>query len=158
MADYALKQKQAKEISAMLCAKENELTDAVAHLQRELAEKKTELAEKEQELIRCKAEQIPESEQIVCIFPEGIQGDSLRILMNAVLEKKRKLCAVFSGNDAAGYRYVIGSRDVDVRNMAKELNAAFEGRGGGSPEMVQGTVRGTEEELQNWILRKAEEL
>ena len=158
MADYALKQKQAKEISAMLCAKENELTDAVAHLQRELAEKKTELAEKEQELIRCKAEQIPESEQIVCIFPEGIQGDSLRILMNAVLEKNRKLCAVFSGNDAAGYRYVIGSRDVDVRNMAKELNAAFEGRGGGRPEMVQGTVRGTEEELQNWILRKAEEL
>ena len=66
--------------------------------------------------------------------------------------------AVFSGNDAAGYRYVIGSRDVDVRNMAKELNAAFEGRGGGRPEMVQGTVRGTEEELQNWILRKAEEL
>ena len=129
MADYALKQKQAKEISAMLCAKENELTDAVAHLQKELAEKKTELAEKEQELIRCKAEQIPESEQIVCIFPEGIQGDSLRILMNAVLEKNRKLCAVFSGNDAAGYRYVIGSRDVDVRNMAKELNAAFEGRG-----------------------------
>ena len=158
MADYALKQKQAKEISAMLCAKENELTDAVAHLQKELAEKKTELAEKEQELIRCKAEQIPESEQIVCIFPEGIQGDSLRILMNAVLEKNRKLCAVFSGNDAAGYRYVIGSRDVDVRNMAKELNAAFEGRGGGRPEMVQGTVRGTEEELQNWILRKAEEL
>lgn len=158
MADYALKQKQAKEISAMLCAKENELTDAVAHLQRELAEKKTELAEKEQELIRCKAEQIPESEQIVCIFPEGIQGDSLRILMNAVLEKKRKLCAVFSGNDAAGYRYVIGSRDVDVRNMAKELNAAFEGRGGGRPEMVQGTVRGTEEELRNWILKKAEEL
>ena len=43
MADYALKQKQAKEISAMLCAKENELTDAVAHLQKELAEKKTEL-------------------------------------------------------------------------------------------------------------------
>ena len=158
MADYALKQKQAKEISAMLCAKENELTDAVAHLQKELAEKKTELAEKEQELIRCKAEQIPESEQIVCIFPEGIQGDSLRILMNAVLEKNRKLCAVFSGNDAAGYRYMIGSRDVDVRNMAKELNAAFEGRGGGRPEMVQGTVRGTEEELQNWILRKAEEL
>ncbi len=34
MADYALKQKQAKEISAMLCAKKNELTDAVAHLQK----------------------------------------------------------------------------------------------------------------------------
>ena len=37
MADYALKQKQAKEISAMLCAKENELTDAVAHLQKDFA-------------------------------------------------------------------------------------------------------------------------
>ena len=78
--------------------------------------------------------------------------------MNAVLEKKRKLCAVFSGNDAAGYRYVIGSRDVDVRNMAKELNAAFEGRGGGRPEMVQGTVQPgdqlSEEAIRLYLCKK----
>lgn len=76
MADYALKQKQAKEISAMLCAKENELTDAVAHLQKELAEKKTELAEKEQELIRCKAEQIP-GVRADCLYFPGRNRETL---------------------------------------------------------------------------------
>ena len=37
---------------------------------------------------------------------------------------------------------VIGSRTQDLRAFSKMLNVAFEGRGGGKPEMVQGTVKG----------------
>ena len=47
---------------------------------------------------------------------------------------------------------MIGSRSEDVRPFSKALNAAFQGRGGGKPEMVQGSIKGTrteiEEELQ----------
>ena len=94
----------------------------------------------------------------------------MRLLMNAVLETGHALCAVFSRSgvrDSAGekageekepaaYRYVIGSRALDMRAVAKEFNAAFDGRGGGKPEMVQGTARGIEEEIKAWILEKAE--
>ena len=52
---------------------------------------------------------------------------------------------------------MIGSRTLDMRTVVRDFNAVFEGRGGGKPEMVQGTARGSEEELKAWILKKAEE-
>ena len=158
LADYAMKQKQTKKISALLCAKEKETAEAVEHLKDESAELKNRLAEKERQLIAVQASMIPAEEQTVCIFSDDLAGDGMRLMMNAVMEQERFLCAVFYGTDGDGYRYVIGSKKVDLRPVTKEMNAAFEGRGGGKPEMVQGTLKGTEEELRGWILKKAEEL
>ena len=158
LADYAMKQKQTKKISASLCAKENETAEAVEHLKKETTELKSRIAEKERQLIAMQASMIPAEEQTVCIFSDDLAGDGMRLMMNAVMEQERFLCAVFYGNDSDGYRYVIGSKKADLRPVTKEMNAAFEGRGGGKPEMVQGTLKGTEEELRGWILKKAEEL
>ena len=44
-----------------------------------------------------------------------------------------------------------------MRALAKDMNSAFGGRGGGKPEMVQGTINGTENEMREWIRKKAEE-
>ena len=41
----------------------------------------------------------------------------------------------------------------DVREMAKEFNKRFDGRGGGKPEMVQGTVRGEKEAIERWLMK-----
>lgn len=155
--DYEVKQEQAGEISALLCAKENEIAESVRHLRDEADNLKYELGEKEKKLIAVKAEMIPKEGKPVCIFTEDIEGDSMRLLMNLVLEAGHNVCAVFHGNDSEGYRYVIGSRTQNMRELVKEFNAAFDGRGGGKPEMVQGTARGCESEMKTWILRKAEE-
>ena len=153
--DYEEKQRQAQTLSAMLCARENEIAEAAEHLRKECLELKTELNEKENRLISCKAGMVPEDERAVCIFTDEFAGESMRRLMNQVLEKERILCGVFSGTDKEGYRYVIGSKEMDVRSLAKELNAAFDGRGGGRPEMVQGSINGKEDEIREWILKKA---
>ena len=50
---------------------------------------------------------------------------------------------------------MIGSRVFSLRELVRELNAEFGGRGGGKPEMVQGTLHGEEEELRAWIQKKA---
>lgn len=155
--DYEVKQEQAGEISALLCAKENEIAESVRHLRDEADNLKYELGEKEKKLIAVKAEMIPKDGKPVCIFTEDIEGDSMRLLMNLVLEAGHNVCAVFHGNDSEGYRYVIGSRTQNMRELVKEFNAAFDGRGGGKPEMVQGTAKGCESEMKTWILRKAEE-
>ena len=155
--DYEVKQEQAGEISALLCAKGNEIAESVRHLRDEADNLKYELGEKEKKLIAVKAEMIPKDGKPVCIFTEDIEGDSMRLLMNLVLEAGHNVCAVFHGNDSEGYRYVIGSRTQNMRELVKEFNAAFDGRGGGKPEMVQGTARGCESEMKTWILRKAEE-
>ena len=155
LADYAVKQEQAGEISAMLCAKQNEIAEAVARLRDECSELKRGIAEKDKQLVDCRAEMIPDDEEVVCVFSKEIGGESMRVLMNRVLEKERKLCAVFYGDDREGYRYVIGSRKADLRGFVREFNAAFSGRGGGKPEMVQGTVKGSESEMRAWICEKA---
>ena len=156
--DYETKQEQAGQISALLCAKENEIAEAVRHLRDEADSLKYELGEKEKKLIAAKAEMIPKDGGPVCVFTEDIAGDSMRLLMNLVLEAGHSVCAVFHGNDSEGYRYVIGSRTQNMRELVKEFNAAFNGRGGGKPEMVQGTARGCESEMRMWILEKAGEV
>ena len=155
--DYETKQEQAGQISALLCANENEIAEAVRHLRDEADSLKYELGEKEKKLIAAKAEMIPKDGGPVCVFTEDIAGDSMRLLMNLVLEAGHSVCAVFHGNDSDGYRYVIGSRTQNMRELVKGFNAAFDGRGGGKPEMVQGTARGCEDEMRTWILEKAGE-
>ena len=155
--DYEVKQEQAGEISALLCAKENEISESVRHLRDEANSLKYELGEKEKKLVAVKAEMIPKDGKPVCIFTQDIEGDSMRLLMNIVLEAGHIVCAVFHGNESDGYRYVIGSRTQNMREVVKGFNAAFDGRGGGKPEMVQGTARGCENEMRTWILEKAGE-
>lgn len=153
--DYEMKQEQTAEISALLCAKTEETALAVRRMKEECSDLKYQITEKDRLLAAYRADLVPDEEEAVCIFTEDIAGEAMRLLMNRVLEKERKLCAVFYGNDADGYRYVIGSRKNDMRMLAKEFNAAFSGRGGGKPEMVQGTAKGSASEMREWIFEKA---
>ena len=157
LADYGIKQAQAREISALLCAKVNETAEAVRQLKDENDALKYAAAGMEKKLVRCHAEMIPENEEPVCIFTDDLEGESMRGLMNLVLEGGHLLCAVLHGNEADGYRYVMGSRQIDMRAFVKEFNTEFAGRGGGRPEMVQGTAKGDPEKMQSWILQKAGE-
>ena len=142
LTDYDKKQEQNRKISALLCAKEYETAEAVGHLKEEMDSLKRTLVEKERQLVHVWAQSVPEEEKTVCMFSEDISADAMRQY----------------GNDAAGYRYVIGSRTQDLRAFSKMLNAAFEGRGGGKPEMVQGTVKGEAGKIREWIQKIAEEL
>ena len=82
-------------------------------------------------------------EELVKVFDSELSGNEPRELMNILLERGAKICAIFAGNDEEGYRYVIGSHSEDVRVISKKLNEAFQGRGGGKPQMVQGSLKGT---------------
>lgn len=151
LADYDRKSESVRRISASLCAKEDEVAEAVEHLKEECARLKARLAEQQKEMLWLKARESDGEKGAVCLFESGLEGDGPRLLMNLVMERGHELCAVFCGNDEEGYRYVIGSAGLDLRKLVKELNAAFSGRGGGKPEMVQGSLKGTESELRAWM-------
>ena len=51
-----------------------------------------------------------------------------------------------------GFRYVIGSKRLDVRPIGKALNERFEGRGGGKANMVQGLIKGKQEDIAKCFL------
>lgn len=142
--DYDIKQENARAIGAMLCEKENEIASAVERLKTEQGSLKSKVAQLQQKLLSYKAEEIELQEHITCVFDEELTGNGPREFMNLLLERGAKVCAVFAGTDKLGYRYVIGSRteDVDVRPLSKMLNEKFQGRGGGKPQMVQGSLCG----------------
>ena len=148
--DYYQKEKNNREIAVMLSAKEYETAVEVERLQEELAMKKAKIAELEQKFLEQKVETLDVSGEIVCLFEET-DPVMTRELVNLLLKKGAKMAAVFSGNEREGYRYVLGSRSLDVGENGKLLNEAFHGRGGGKPEMVQGTVQGKREEIEAFL-------
>lgn len=148
--DYYQKEKNNREIAVMLSAKEYETAVEVERLQEELAMKKAKIAELERKFLEQKVETLDISGEIVCLFEET-DPVMTRELVNLLLKKGAKMAAVFSGNEREGYRYVLGRRSLDVRENGKLLNEAFHGRGGGKPEMVQGTVQGKREEIEAFL-------
>jgi alanyl-tRNA synthetase len=72
----------------------------------------------------------------------------MRELVNAGMERARGVCAAFTGSDEEGYRYIIGSKTVDLRAQAKAINAAISGKGGGRSTMIQGSCTASEAEIR----------
>ena len=156
--DYCRKEDSVKEIMASLAAKEELVTEAVEHLKEENFELKQKIYEQQKILLKKIADQVPEKGHVVCVFDEALEGTMPRDLMNLILEKRVDICAVFVGNEADGFRYVIGSRDIDLRNLCKTLNTEFEGRGGGKPFMVQGSLKGKKTDIEALIDKEEKEL
>lgn len=87
----------------------------------------------------------------ICIFDSVLDEVALRELVNMLSEKCTGYAAAFSGSDETGWRYIIGSRHVDLRKMAKEINSAICGKGGGTPEMIQGRAAAGRQMIQKFV-------
>ena len=139
------------EISMLLSAKRNETAAAVRRLMGENEKLRARSAELCRELARQKAETIEPTEGSICIFDSILDEPALRALVNEAVKKCSGVAAVFSGSDERGYRYIIGSRTVDLRKAAKSINEGISGRGGGSPEMIQGSCTACSLTIQNFL-------
>lgn len=148
LTDYRAKEESVKSIMFSLASKEEWIADAVERLKEENTSLKGKLAEAQHQKLIGRVQAIPEGTERICLFEAELAGNGARELMNLALDREAGCCGVFVGNAADGYRYVIGSRTSDVRPIGKMLNEKFEGRGGGKPEMVQGSLAGTAEEIE----------
>ena len=104
------------------------------------------------ELIQVKASVQPETDGNICLFETIPDEIAVRELVNLLMEKSGGLAAVFFPTPETGYRYIIGSRRIDLRKAARDINAGIGGRGGGKPEMIQGSAAASEEEIRRFIL------
>ena len=66
------------------------------------------------------------------------------------MDKAESFAACFCGENGE-YKYCIVSSKTDLREMCKALNGAFSGRGGGKPQIVQGSLSGTEENIKEFL-------
>ena len=137
-------------VSQLLSAKPEETSMAVERLQRDVYVLRGRVSELEERDFIRKAEEFAGKGNVLLI--EGaMAGDSLRKLCGMVKEKCSGRCAVFAGSEGA-YQYAVGQDGVDLRKLAKELNGKLNGRGGGKPEFVQGSVKASEDEIRKFFM------
>ena len=147
--DYQQKQESVGKVSAALSAKPDKIAEAVAHLQEQQAKLREQLNHIQSMYLESKLEKIQPEETVVCIFEESLDSIAMRNFVNGAMERCDGVCGAFIGNDECGYHYILGSKTVDVREISKKLNEQFQGKGGGKPQMVQGSLMGNTEEIQN---------
>lgn len=143
---------QNHQISVKLSAKTEETARAVERLHEENYRLKGQILHLTQELCDTEAKRF-EGAGNVLIFHEGLEGDSVRKMADAVMETCAGCCAVFSRNEDGSYKYAMGEKNGDLRQFTKEMNQALNGRGGGKPFFVQGSVKAEEDEIRRFFNR-----
>lgn len=141
---------QNRRCSTLLSARAYETAAAVERTLSELGALKLRAAQLESQVFAAKAEQLSGMANVL-LFEEGLTPDGVRRLADAVMARCGGRCAVFSGSNEAGYQYAVGQPGGDLRDFTKRMNAALDGRGGGRPFFVQGSVRAPRAEIERFF-------
>lgn len=147
--DIRHKLNENRKVSALTCAKQIETAGAVERLKAENEKLKYDIVGLNRQILMSKAETISEQNRIV-IFDAKLQGKLLSDFTISLMPKAKEFVAAFCGENGS-YRYCIASNHVDLRPLSKALNEAFSGRGGGKPEIIQGSLNGSEEEIVKFL-------
>ena len=78
---------------------------------------------------------------------DGLSPDGVRRACVAVMERCGGRCVCLSGKDGEGYKYAMGHKGGNLKDLTKSLNQTLNGRGGGKPDFVQGSVTATRAEI-----------
>ena len=149
LSDIRAKLNENRKISALTCAKQKETAQAVERLKQENEKLKYEIVGLNREILSSMAESINEDSRII-IFDKRLEGKLLSDFTLSLMPKASEFIASFCGEDGV-FKYCIASSNIDLRPLSKALNSAFSGRGGGRPEIVQGSVNGSQEEIEKFL-------
>lgn len=134
-------------LGQLLSVKPFEITDRVNALQTEIFNLRTQIVGIQREAVEKKAALVKEGAPNAFFFEKDLDTDAQRDFVNLLKDKVSGCAGVFVGDDESGWKYIIGSNSVDSREVNNVLRASFDARGGGKPQMVQGSCTGTKEEI-----------
>ncbi len=146
--DYQRKNANVLKVTNNLSVKPEEICTAVSRLENEITEHKIYESSLKKELFALKAEKLGTGKK-VCVFEKDLTPDELRRFC-LTLAERFKIAAVFSG-EGENYKYAVSSKTENCSLIAKAINTNFSGRGGGKPELVQGSCLGKEENIKEFI-------
>lgn len=157
LSDYRMKERNVVKISNLLSAKQEDTAHAVERLGQEVNRQKEKIKNLQQRYVELCLEEAgnqakTDPEKNILLFVEELDAGARRNFVNAAMDMTEGYAGVFVGNDEEGYQYVLGSRSRDIQDAGKRLNARFQGKGGGRPPMIQGSLNGKEQALKEFIL------
>lgn len=152
--DYMDKHESVVDISHLLSSKTGEITGAVERLLKEIGDLKYTMVQMKREIMEKKAEAQEISGKAVCVEENEFKGNELREYANMLSKRAEKVLAVSGGTDSQR-RYVLIDKTGGAKMLGQEIQKLFGGKGGGSPQMIQGTMSGNFEEIKGWFEQHA---
>lgn len=148
--DYRRKYESVKKISAMLCTPQPDVADTLSVYIADSEKTKTSLKEARLKIAEQSARFLEEVEVNLVILLPDFTIPELIAFSNIANKRVGGITVALSGSEG-DYKYVISSSSVDLRAMAKEINLALGGRGGGRPEMIQGSFSASLAEIKKYF-------
>lgn len=137
-------------LSALFSAPRGENASVAERMQRDFADLRRRYGLLQRDAALLRLAQLPEGEKNLCfVLPDG-DADTLRAAANEGIKKCSGAFVCLTGADTEGYKYVIAASG-NLRAKAKEINAALQGRGGGSETMIQGSFAASEKEIRDYF-------
>ena len=136
--DYRSRYDSVKKISGLLSTPQSDVADTLYNYISESEGIKASLKIARTRIAELSAESVKETDgSKVFLFPD-FSIPELIAFSNIANKKISGITVSLSGSEG-DYKYVISSATVDLREMSREINSALGGRGGGRPEMIQGS-------------------
>ena len=139
---------QNHEISVALSAEPQKTYSAVKSLQDQLETYKKEINDLNAELLTYKINDFKEGSSLAVDFEKNADRKLMIRLANDLVDQRHVKTAAVMNQTDNGYAYVIISHSVDLKSLSKDLNASLNGRGGGKPDVIQGSFQADEETIR----------
>lgn len=150
--EYRRKSEIILELSDILSTNQMNLPEYVNKLKAQIYDLKGQLSNAKQTLMQSKIAELPDSQRDVLLFEKDLDTTVMRAVVNQLMDTHEGICGIFVGDDVEGYNYIIGSKTIDCREVATELREELKARGGGKPQMIQGSVDTTEENIKRVLV------
>lgn len=122
--------------------------------QDEIAELKMALGKASGKLLEIELSKVPLDKKNVLLFADdNADPNVIRRVVNKAVSERDGYCSIFWGNDADGYKFIIGIKEGNCSDLLKDMREHFEVRGGGKPLMVQGSASCKRGELEEYYER-----
>lgn len=136
--DYRARYENTKKISGMLSTPQSEIAPTLEGYIAECDQTRASLKEARLRIAELEAMRIESTEGSFVILLPDFSIPELIAFSNAAGKKIGGILVALSGVEG-DYKYVISSGSVDLRSKVKDINSTLSGRGGGRPEMIQGS-------------------
>lgn len=154
MKDYDRKHLLNTEFSCRLSSKPYETGEALQRVLDEMNAMKFRMQAMNERYYAMRATSIPVGEPVIFFNEPGMSMVEIRKFCDYLISTgKVKTAMIISPKDKESVNYVMGSADLNMRDVGKLLNEELHGRGGGRPEMVQGSFQAEAEAVEQAFRR-----
>lgn len=150
LSDYRARYDNIKRISGMLSTPQPAVADTLEGYMSDSDDTRAALKAARLRIAELEASTVECTEDSRVFLLPDFSIPELIAFSNVANKRVGNITVALSGVEG-DYKYVISSGKVDLRTISRDINLALGGRGGGRPEMIQGSFAANIEEIKKYF-------